>query len=361
MSFGTPEFGATHCVRFRFRYSACARCRDACPHEAIELTDEGVRIDGARCQNCGLCAGACRTEAFSTAAPARVETLKRAIRQQRFSFACAPSQCSADATVPCLGALDAASLAYLAKRGIAVELRGADHCGACQHGSKGPMQLALHLEAVETLRAAAADESWAAIALTGRIDSQPRPRATQPARRQLFRRLVGGGLDAIVVAHESAARAPDKAIRAGSPFATEQRELLQMVCKRADGEPFPLQPHAGLPVAALKLEPGCTACDACFRVCPTGAIQILESSTSWTLAFDADRCTACEVCSEVCQPGVLHPAPELDAAPGRGPRVLHRLAKQRCSRCDRFFVSAEPRESCPVCLDDEFALGAIFG
>lgn len=361
MSFATPEIRATRCVRFRFRYSECMRCRDACPHGAIEPTDEGIRIDGARCQNCGLCAGACRTEALSVAGPARVETLRRAIRQERFAFACVASGSGADAVVPCLGALEAASLAYLAKRGIAVELRGSDRCVHCAHGSKGPAQLALHLDAVEALRAAATDENWTAITLAAEDESRPRTRAPRPARRQLLRRLVGGALDAVGAAHAGAAPAPDKAIRAGSPFAAEQRELLQIVCKRADDGPFRLQAHAGLPIAALTLDPGCSACDACFRACPTGALQILETAAAWTLAFDADRCTGCGVCIEVCQPGVLRAAEAVDARPGRGTRVLHRLAKQRCARCDRSFVSAEPRESCPVCLDDEAAFGTIFG
>jgi hypothetical protein len=51
----------------------------------------------------------------------------------------------------------------------------------------------------------------------------------------------------------------------------------------------------------------------------------------------------------------------VDAAPGRTRIELHRLAKQRCARCDRFFISPEPRETCEVCTDDEDAFAAIFG
>ncbi len=106
---------------------------------------------------------------------------------------------------------------------------------------------------------------------------------------------------------------------------------------------------------------GCTACEACFRVCPTGALQIEETTVSWTLSFTADRCIGCEACIEVCQPGALEAQNEFDAHPARGARRLERRAKQRCGRCDRFFVSAEPQETCPVCLDDEDAFSAILG
>ena len=60
---------ATHCTRYRYRYSECRRCADACPHEAIELTDEGVSVSDADCRQCALCAAACPTEALTVRMP----------------------------------------------------------------------------------------------------------------------------------------------------------------------------------------------------------------------------------------------------------------------------------------------------
>jgi RNA polymerase subunit RPABC4/transcription elongation factor Spt4 len=37
------------------------------------------------------------------------------------------------------------------------------------------------------------------------------------------------------------------------------------------------------------------------------------------------------------------------------------MVKQRCNRCDRFFVSPEPQEKCKVCSDDEDAFASIYG
>lgn len=50
-----------------------------------------------------------------------------------------------------------------------------------------------------------------------------------------------------------------------------------------------------------------------------------------------------------------------DARPEQPPRVLLSMAKQRCTRCDRHFVSHTPQQSCPICRDDEDAFTAIFG
>ena len=363
MSVAFPELRATRCVRFRYRHSECQRCQDACPHEAVVLADDGVRVDPARCQNCGLCVGACRTEALASPRLARVETLKRAIRQERFAWACDPSGLEGDATVPCLGALDGATLAYLAKRGIAVELRGSGHCAECPHGARGASQLALVLDAAQALRAASG-EKWAEIKLAASSSGRVAGRTpAQAERRQLLRRLIGRAIHEVAEAdeHGNPPSVPKAAIRAGSPFITEQRELLQIVCKRSDGAAFRLGRHDGLPLMQLGPAQGCTACEACFRVCPTGALQIEETTVSWTLSFTADRCIGCEACIEVCQPGALDAEDEFDAHPARGAKRLERRAKQRCARCDRFFVSAEPQETCQVCLDDEQAFSAILG
>lgn len=369
MSLAYPQFRASRCTRYRYRYSECSRCADACPHEAIALADEGATLDTARCQNCALCVSACRTGAWETAAFAPIELLRRAIKQETFAFACAPSGLSADAVVPCLGAIDAVTLAYLAKRRIPVSLHGTDHCGDCAHAPRGAAQLALNLEGCTALAAVAAapqDAPWVA----STVASDPPPAHARKdtgfvaGRRQLFRRLIGRSVDEIARGADPVAApppVPDKAIRAGAYALTEQRELLQIVCNRVEERAFEVPLHDALPLLGLALRAGCTVCEACFRVCPTGAIEIDESPADWQLKFNTDRCVACQVCVEVCQPRVLDAAPRFDARPERPAGVLLALSKQRCARCDRHFVSPAPEENCPVCRDDEDAFAAIFG
>lgn len=363
MTVSLPAFHTARCTRYRYRYSECRRCLDACPHEAVELTDEGIRLDAARCQNCALCTAACPTAALAADNLPRLDLLRRAIKGERFSFACAPSGLAADAIVPCLGAIDAAMLAYLAKRRIAAELRGSHHCAQCAHGARGEAMLAAGLEAAAALEQAAAPEEWLGAALSEAPGAQEEKSDFRAGRRQLFRRLIGRGVDEVARAATPATELPveEKAIRAGPWFVPEMRELLQIVCKRKDDAPFRIGSHEALPLMDIRLRRGCTACEACFRVCPTGAMQIREDDASWNLAFAIDRCVGCGACLEVCQPRVLYAAESFDAAPEREPAVLRQLAKQRCSRCDRFFVSPEPVDTCPVCADDEEAFTAIFG
>lgn len=365
MNVTVPEFHAARCVRYRYRYSECARCRDACPHQAISLSDTRATIDADKCRNCALCVSACRTGAFAADNFKPIEMLRQAIKTGRFSIACSPSGHAADAIVPCLGALDASLLAYLEKRRLPTRLLGASLCAACAHGATGAAQLAANLEAVTELRAAAAPEAWLPTEI---VEDTPAVIAERPrfasARRHLFRRLLGRGVDEVAAAVEqkpAAQAVPDKAIRPGAYALTEQRELLQIVAGRKDDHAFRVAIHEALPALDITISPGCTVCEACFRVCPTGAITITENPGDWALMFQRDRCVGCAVCLEVCQPRVLDAAATFDLTPDQPARALISLAKQRCKRCDRFFVSPRPEETCRVCRDDQDAFTAIYG
>lgn len=369
-----PEFRTNCCTRYRYRYSECRRCADACPHEAIALSDEGASLVADRCRDCGLCISACRTHAWTSPGFKSIDLLREAIKKPAWSLACAPSGCGGEAIVPCLGAIDAAWLAYMARRRIPVSLHGSGHCAECAHGKTGQAQLRLNLEALDVLLQAAIAggtgdspaPDWVMPVLTQ--DARPTQArdktsgksATAASRRRLFRRIFSHGEDKPATP-AGTGKVAEKAIRAGAYCLPEQRELLQIVCASKSDRPCTVPLHDGLPLMQLSLQSGCTLCEACFRVCPTGALQIVENPSDWALTFQADRCVACEACLEVCQPRVLDAAVSFDARPEQPPTTLISRIKQRCSRCDRHFASPSPETTCPVCRDDEDAFSAIFG
>ena len=138
--------------------------------------------------------------------------------------------------------------------------------------------------------------------------------------------------------------------------------MLQILFNTPQETPTPLPVHAALLAAQVGIRPGCTACEACARACPTGALQIRESATAWQLGFEFTRCVGCGVCVEVCQPHVLHFKDEMEAlAKAPEPVTLHALGKQRCTRCDRFFISPAPAEICPICEGDDADFTSLFG
>jgi len=358
-----PEFRNQRCTRYRYRYDKCQLCSDACPHGAVALSDEGITISPATCQNCSLCVAACPTEALVADNPPRIELLKRAVQKKAVTFACAPSQLPGDEVIPCLGTLDAVMLAFLASRGVAVSLAGTQHCAQCPHGARGKDRLDRHLEATALLRETVGLDQWASITLLSDA-----PDATQnnvdhnPARRHLFRRFIGRNMDQLGYAAADQPPVPLKAIRIAAPVSSEGRELLQHLFDIQPDKQSTLAAHSAIHAARLLMEPGCTACEACVRVCPTGALQIRESTAAWELVFRFPRCVGCGACLEVCQPRVLRYQEEMESlSKAPAPILLHALNKQRCSRCERFFISPAPQEVCQICQGDDEDFGAIFG
>lgn len=47
--------------------TACGKCADVCPVEAISKQEKHYAIEAETCVSCGLCAGECPTEAIAEA------------------------------------------------------------------------------------------------------------------------------------------------------------------------------------------------------------------------------------------------------------------------------------------------------
>jgi ferredoxin len=370
-----PEVQTTRCVRYRYRYSACTRCEQACPHDAVRLSDEGAAVAADRCKACGLCVAACPTETFSMPGLSPRALIEAARGRESLTIACISSSAAGEVELPCLGALAPSLLAYLLSQGTRLQLAGSAHCADCSHGSRGAAQLAAHLDALDTLRAADRDGRWAALTLpqdserpAPRVPANPERRqpggeALRAARRGFFRRVAHAGAKVPAprpVAH--AVAIPLRAIRAARTAPSAQRDLMQMLGLAEMEAALPA--HPSLPAGELRLDPGCTGCEACARACPTAALHVRENASAWAIGFEAVSCVACGVCVEACQPRVLHLSETVPAAnfgPPREPVALHGMPKRRCTRCDRSFIVTGAGELCEVCAGDQEDFDAIFG
>lgn len=348
-----PELRNPRCVRYRFRYSACRRCADNCPPGALTPGEEGVELDATRCSGCGLCAATCPTAAFHL--PSFPSTALAKPQETSLAVACNPSGQEGELRIPCLGDIDPALLASLAFRGIAVTLRGAGHCSECAHAPHGGERVTALLAAMQEL-AAVAPAKW----VSPVMEDAQREAGHRADRRQLFRRFTNRAVESL--RSETVEEAiPESAIRAAAHFVPARRQLAEYLLERIDGLPDEslLPPLFG--VAAVEPEAGrCTGCEACARVCPTGALKISEVEARWVLLFGSAQCVGCGVCIEACGADALalqhHWRPQSDE-----PTPLHALHRYRCERCGRFFVGLEVEGSCPVCQDDEESFDAIFG
>ncbi|EKF8535706.1 4Fe-4S dicluster domain-containing protein [Escherichia coli] len=52
------------CARQRFRFATCHACVEACPAQALTLTEEGIAVDAEQCIDCAVCQFICPQEAI---------------------------------------------------------------------------------------------------------------------------------------------------------------------------------------------------------------------------------------------------------------------------------------------------------
>ncbi|AXS84107.1 4Fe-4S dicluster domain-containing protein [Marinobacter sp. Arc7-DN-1] len=348
-----PELRNSRCVRYRFRYSQCSDCADNCPSEALTLGEEGVELDATRCSSCGLCVAACPVGAFRQPTFPTAALAKPA--EKRLSVACKPSGEKGDLLIPCLGDIEPALLASLSLRKIAVTLRGAGHCAECAYAPQGAEVLRILLEGMQALAESASTQSTLPV-----LSESVGGSGYRADRRQFFRRFSNRAVENFR-AEDSLEVVPQQAIRAAPHFVPARRKLAETVLEQLGGidAASPLPALFGVAVVT-PIAGRCTGCEACARVCPTGALKIDETENRWVLRFDAARCVGCGVCIEACGAQALQIEPRWYPGPVEPDSPLHELGRCRCESCGRFFIGLEG-EGCPVCRDDEENFGAIFG
>lgn len=355
------EFTPDKCLHSADRSSTCDNCVAHCPTGAI--TGPPIEHNTDRCVKCGLCLHTCPTGAF-TGDDSRANLLAHvAALAQRgeigaLEFACkyhpaaevGPADASGVLRLPgCLGALSPSAFVGLAALGADTVSLRLDRCRNCPLGHA---LAGIEESVVAARRLFDALGVPASIQLvTGEEDAgewQTRPVADTGGRPVFSRRgLFAGAGNQSPYATGQALAADDSAARLGMP--RERLRLLLAV------ERLPLEEQelpADLGFTRMEATADCTACGMCARVCPTGALRMLEGDDdAYYLVFRAGACVDCGLCLTYCEPGALHvgQTPTLADLLCAQPVVLATGSLRSCKKCGARFAGAENQTLCPVC------------
>lgn len=342
------------------QFAACACCSEICPVNAIE-TGAPPAIHAQRCTHCYACLTACPTGALSAddSVPSLLNCAAR-IENGSLELFCErhtnPQAGVNEDTVGvivrgCLASLGAGTLVALVALGMKQIYVRCDACADCAWGSLLENIRSQVQDAGRLLDAMGYPDCIELIAHSPGASKVERPLwdAHNPplSRRDLFRLGARQGQIALARAVETEGDGKEK-----KPPKNRQRLLnamnhLQPSC---DLQEIPLQ---GSSFALLEVSPDCTACGACARICPTGAINfVTQDSKTFHLSFTPRLCTACEACAHVCAPGAI----ALDFAPlfsqvfsDPAHLVLSEGALARCERCNTLMAERSGSRLCQVC------------
>jgi ferredoxin len=318
------------CTRVRHRRSTCTRCADACPTHAITWKDS-LKVEPAKCIDCGICATVCPTGALEAQSPTNVELLeqiKRRVAENRtVLFACShylETTRTASAQfvqVKCLGRLDESILVGAIAEGAKSVSLLDGACADCPHPI-GRTIAAQTAQTTNVLLAAwgVACRVWFDAQRVKHVETESAPAATADgmSRRAFFdflrRETVKATVvtvNSVLIGQANSADAETSLPRGELPVRAPAKHQLLLSALRKIGKPVASEWSDGI-WAQFGFTPKCNGCQMCAFFCPTGALTKIEQEGKLGVAFELALCTNCRLCQELCYLDAVTLTPTID-------------------------------------------------
>lgn len=295
-----PEIDADACVYALIDQADCQACVDICPTHAWVLGDESLGLDTDACDGCGVCVPACPGGALHIHFPWVIRPFSgRTIAL----FACEQSGIEKNPGIlPCIHSLGLRQLLLLYNSGIEYLLIATAECTECaRHRSAG-----IH-QRVEQLNRLLHERNKPPLKLLQRSD-------------KVWMRIFN--TDEMITRGTQLSRR--KFLRGGGELLRQQMVILDPLnlpeCRTVPpGQLLPDAKHEEVhwPWTPRLDEKLCNGCDACMKLCPTDALQLLQGrdehkeeeeeedgdkSGSFPLyRLNPSDCTGCGICTTVCE------------------------------------------------------------
>ncbi len=352
------------CVRALAKFSECTHCVDICPVDIISVDNHLPSFNMSSCVGCGGCVAICPTEAFAL----------DDFNQTNFFFEFAQSQetlLSCKKNIPCIAALSVDHLTSLAllKEDVVCDI---GHCDGCEIAEKLLPQIESNIEEANFILEAV--ESPKSIKMQ-KIGYENEEIESNDDRRGFFRNMTlknaakaKHDFDRRVeveadeeLRHEVFTEDIERLKQKGVP---DKRKIFFTALKRA---PEPSVYHVinadELSFTSMKTldEETCTACQMCYRICPTAALT--SDMKNSKIDFDPFLCVKCHLCHDVCEPDSIALADTFDLKQFFEPEVkrLVSFTIRRCHECDNYFTYRGGEVICHRCQVEEEEAKELWG
>jgi len=340
------------CTRASSKFSECTQCIEAAPKhlKLVENLPTFVRATGVEA---AACVGACPTEAFSLSGFSVTE----------FFFTFLDSKVrliSSRLNLPCLSVLSVEhllSLALASDEEITLDLEG------YEKGSHLFGVIVSRLEEANFILSSFSSKRIVSNHIEA-IEVEATKEEPKRTRRDFLRSASLKGVLKQQKAFEEAVEAEslhsytidastiEKLKRKHLP---DKRKILLTTLKHTPAPShFEVLPQEEVGFLSQKfIDEGCTNCQMCYRICPSGA---LSSNGKFSLIhFDAMLCLKCHLCHEVCEPNAIHLQAGFEIAEFFEPkqRTLATFDVRRCNECGNSFTYTTGEQTCPRCLLEE--------
>ncbi len=323
------DYDPTLCAHQRAGKTACTRCIDACPAEAIRSIAEAIEVDANRCQGGGICATVCPAGAIRYRWPkvgTALEQVKRLLTAYREAGGSDPVLLLV--TEQQKEVLNALPSNYLPFEVEEPASRGLEFWfGALSYGARQVVVLVPDAlsEGVSSALRQQIEMSRQILAVLG---------YPADALRMVSAEALDDGAGQVMPEIEPASFAPVGEKR--QLFFTALDHLYEQASR-----PRPLATlEVGAPFGTVFVDgERCTLCSACVGACPGKALQTAEDEPG--LRFLEANCLQCGMCTRTCPEDAISITPRLlfDREKRHAVRLLHKEEPFHCIRCGKPFAT----------------------
>ena len=358
------QLDTSKCVRSLSVESECNKCEVICPTQAIVITQEIAlpAINFSSCVGCGACDAVCPNEALSLDDFSPTDFFFNFVQEKDSLISCRKN-------VPCIAALSIEHVISLAvlKKELVFDI---GHCDGCDiaHTCK-PQIENIYEEATYLLSAMdnTATIEMKNIAYKNTEENNDRrgflnamSLKTVGKVKSSFESEVKKASDELI-AHtlEKADIALLKKKRI-----PERRKIFFTAIKRVEKpSQFHIVDATEVSFTSQKLmdEESCTACQMCYRVCPTGALT--SDIKNSKIDFDPFLCVKCHICHDVCEPDAITLSSSYNIKEFFEPTVQNLVAfkVRRCDECNVLFSTNTDDKMCYRCKCEEEEARELWG
>lgn len=321
----------SRCIRSRYKHSLCKKCIGHCPKGAISF-DGQIKVDEAKCNQCGICINLCPTGAFGLNDISYVKLINKIENKGTIIFYCEKSNAGSGVKVPCLGFLNLSFLISLVIAGKNTILIENGQCQGCsnQNGLKVIHQTVENTKTVFDMLGLDAE-----IIFPGEDSkNQYEPSYSRREVLSLFGKQASNSVSEILdVVYQ---QKPEDIFR--EQKIPEHRKLLLHFWPELSGS---IQSqNSCLPFTEIRVNLNCNLCAVCVKACPTGALKKYEDDSKVVLKHIIDYCVKCGLCIEICPQGALEHSDtiELSNFNRRKTKDLMEVPKGICRECGKDFI-----------------------
>ena len=359
------QLKASRCVRLLSKESECNRCEVICPTEAIVIGANPLpSINFSACVECGACDAICPNEALSLDDFNTTNFFFSFMEDEESLISCRKN-------VPCIAALNIENIISIAllKKEIVVDM---GHCDECHIAHKCRPQIEKNYEeASYILKAMESEakirvenvkyESKAEVKESNRRDFFSKVNLKNVVKTKMeFEKEIQKATDELV---EHTLQKSDIALLKQKRI-TDRRKLFFTAIKRVKKPSIYHVIEADeLSFTSMKLldDATCTACQMCYRVCPSGALS--SDIKNSKIDFDPFLCIKCHICHDVCEPNAITFSPSYAVKEFFEPEV-HNLIKfsvKRCDECNVIFSTNGSERLCYRCKAEDEEAKELWG